>query len=183
MKKVVLVSMLVLLGATPLSFAERRATFEDAVRLAEGGLVIRGTVLDSSTEGKDAPIPKFEPGAEPFLYSTWRVRIDDCYYRAAGDRGSKIGETISIAAITGAAIEREGTRHYEELITNSATLAVTEPLEQGGSLLLFLRPSSRRAGAYEIVPLFLEDLEARVQRIRESASDAPQLDPQAPPQH
>lgn len=168
MNKVVLVSMLALLGATRPSLAQ----LEDAVKLAENGLVIRGTVLDSSTEGKDAPIPRIEPGAEPFLYSTWRVRIDDCYYPAGGDCASKIGETIDIAAITGAAIEREGTRRYEELITNSATLAVTAPLEQGGSLLLLVRPSSRRAGSYEIVPPSIEDLPALLE-----------LDPQAPPQH
>lgn len=153
MKKMGIAGVIVLLGITPLSFALPRATFEDAVRMAEGGLIFRGTALDSSTEGKDAPIPKVESGAEALLYSTWRVRIDECYHRAAGGCGSQAGTTINIAAITGVAIEREGTRHREELITNSVGLAVTAPLQQGGSLLLFVRPSARRPGSYEIVPL------------------------------
>lgn len=152
MKKMVVVSMLALLGAAP-SFAERTASLEDAVMMASEGLVIRGTVLDSTTEGKDAPIPKIEPGTQPLLHTTWRVHIDDCYYSGGGDCGTKIGTTINLTAITGAAIEREGTRHYEQLITNSVTLAATAPLNRGGSLLLFVRPNALRPGSYQVIPL------------------------------
>lgn len=151
MNKVTSLSMLALLGATPLSFAQQAATFEDAVTMANDGLIIRGTVLDSSTEGKDVPIPRTESGA--LLHRTWRVRIDECYYSAGGDCPAKSGATISVAAVTGVAIDREGTLVYEELITNSATLAVTAPLSEGGSFLLVLQPNRSTTGSYEIVPL------------------------------
>jgi hypothetical protein len=153
MKKLAALSMLVLLGMTPLAVAQQAATFEDAVRLASDGMIIRGTVLDSSTEGKDVPVPNAEPGTTPLLHTTWRVRIDECYYSAGADCPATSGSTISVAAVTGVAIEREGTRAYGELITNSATLAVTVPLGQGGSVLLFLRPSPSKTRSYQIVPL------------------------------
>ncbi len=152
MKTLVVLTVLALLCATQLAFAQRVPTFEDAVTMAGNGLIVRGTVLDASTEGKDGPIPRIEPGAQPYLYTTWRVRIDGCYYSAKEDCGSRVGSTIAVAAITGGAIERDGIRHYEPLITNSVTLAVTVPLSRAGSVLLFVRPSTARPGSYEVVP-------------------------------
>lgn len=181
MKKSALLSALVSVGMAQFALAQQGASFEDAVRMAAGGLIARGTVVSSNTEGKEVPLPRLEAGKPPLLHTTWRVRIEDCYFRAGGRCRDEVGKTIDLAAVTGVAIEREDGFVSEDLITNSGTLAVTAPLERGRTFLLLLRPYSGRPGTYQIVAIqgssgasdeiATEGLASLVERIRGPESD------------
>lgn len=141
---------LLALWAVTGSLAQNEVSFEDAVMMAGDGMIIRGTVLGSSTEGIDTPIPESAAGARPLLHTSWRILVDDCYYSADTCDG-KNGRTIEVVAPTGGAVERGGRLVYEPIVTNSVRVAVATKLRTQGNYLLLLRPDASRGG-YSIVP-------------------------------
>ena len=140
-----------LLLATSRLFAQG-ASFEDAVMKASDGMIIRGTVTAVTIEGKDTPLPKIETGQPRELRTLWSVKIDECYFGARKEC-DKVESIITISAVTGMVVERDGVPAYGEIITNATALAVTSILETGRSYLFLVRPDHARPDTYQIVPV------------------------------
>jgi hypothetical protein len=131
--------------------AQQESSFEDAVMMARQGMIVRGTVVSVTTEGKDAPMPRAEAGQQ--LRTLRNVRIDDCYFSSGRSCAEMLGSNITISALTGMVVEREGALAYGEIITNATGPAVTSTLKIGSSYLLLILPDHAGSGTYQLIPV------------------------------
>ncbi len=121
--------------------------FEDAVRMvAETGTVVRATVVTVPDEW----FP--DPAGSGLLVARQRVRVEECYYEAAGEcdglRLSEITIPVPVAALRG----RLGSVTPTRIFTGSTAVTVNT-LHEGEELLLFLTRAAAGPDSFRVVPL------------------------------